>query len=172
MVLGYYLFIKTNLFVPKQEEIVNTKALLTAVFSEIVKYDKETDMKESDTIFFAINDYGDCGNINYGETAYENRIAQIKYTIKNPYYINLENVLDASFTINNKLIIVGNTQSSQYFRSKNIERTKLPPYLYRLQYTVINKNKVEARVTVNGDIVMRLILTPNIDKWTAKTIKI
>ena len=172
---GYYYYLTRDLFVPKQEEIVNTKPLFREVFSEITKYDKD-----SDTIFFVKYDPARvvCGlysGKSY-KTKHEMQLEQIEYNTKNPYFIDIEKAIDQSYTFNDRLIIVGNTQYSngklRFYSSNQDSKGTLPPYFYRLLYKIINKNKVEVVVTVNYYEVMNLILTQNKGKWIAKQIEL
>lgn len=92
IVLGYYVFIKTDLFVPKQEEVENSDQLFLEVLWELGKTEKS-----QDTILFSFYEpeFGNivgCGNPDEvpqpTPTPYELKILQIKKYIEHPYIID------------------------------------------------------------------------------------
>lgn len=171
---AYNIFTTTDLFVPKQVEIENSKGLFKEMLSEITKIEPK-----ADTIYFVNYDiYGICGtNHETKLTEYQKKIKQINYNKENPYFINMEKVFDEVNLINNKTIIIGKTNLGENYKrwfysnaikfdleSKNMN-------LYRQHYRIINKSNVEIVVTENGKEKIKLFMTYKNGKWNSKTIK-
>jgi hypothetical protein len=170
---GYYLFISTDLFVPKQKEIINSKGLFKEMLIEIAKIDKK-----SDTIIFIYADtFCGCGygrNIEVSKTAYEKKIIEINHNQENPYFIDIEKSFEERYDINyKKIIVLRRCSDNRYFEKLNSKKqgsnlvkilnmeTKFN--LYRATYKVVNKNNIE--ILVNEQI--KMLVTRKNGKWTA-----
>ncbi len=171
---AYNIFTTTDLFVPKQVEIENSKGLFKEMLSEIAKIEPK-----ADTIYFVNFDiYGICGNNHEPKlTEYQKKIKQINYNKENPYFINMEKVFDEVNQIKIKTIIVGNTQQGENYnrwfysnaikfdlKSKNIN-------LYRQHYKIINENKVEIVVSQNSKKKMKLLMKCKNGNWSSSFLK-
>jgi hypothetical protein len=89
----YNIFVHTDLFVPKQEEVKNSDQLFLEVLSEVGKMEKTQDI-----LFFSFGGPSNvalCGN-NFEDfpTPYETKMLQIKKNKEHPYIIDEEKLKD------------------------------------------------------------------------------
>ncbi|KAF2507413.1 hypothetical protein [Flavobacterium foetidum] len=171
---AYDIFITTDLFVPNQNELVNSKGLIKTVMTEITKLEKEKDT----VLVIKYSVFGICGNDErFSRSAYQKKIDQIEEHSKNPVILDLDKSVEDLYHINNKVVITGTTGSGEssnayfdsnlkkYSFSDDLERRKK---VYEMQYTIKNKAKVEFVILHNLDTeILRLILTQKNGQWTA-----
>lgn len=170
---AYNIFTTTNLFVPKQTEIQNSKILFKKMLSEITKIEPK-----SDTIYFVNLDiYGICGTNHEPKlTEFQKKVRQINHNKENPYFINMEKAFDEVSQIKAKTIIVGNTQQGEnynrwfYSNAIKFDIKSKDINLYRQHYRIINKNNVEIVVFQNSKEKLKLLMKFKNGKWNSKTL--
>ncbi|UPT71184.1 MAG: hypothetical protein M0D53_01870 [Flavobacterium sp. JAD_PAG50586_2] len=172
---AYHIFISTNLFIPEQKEISKPNELFKEMFSEITKIDRQCD-----TIYFVNFDiYGICGNNSKPHLSeYQKKIEQINYYIQNPYFIDLEKSFDEVNSINNKVIIVGNTRLgknyNRWFFSNTVNfdlELGKDITIYRQSSKIVNGSNVEIIVTANLKEKMKLLMKYKNGKWSSSIYK-
>lgn len=153
---AYNIFVDTDLFVPKQEEVENSNQLFLEVLSEVGKMEKTQDL-----LFFSFSgpsSRGFCGN-NFEDipSPYEMKRLQIKKNKEHPYIIDEEKLKDR---FDNKIIALKynkvmlgkvshndtNCEAKYAFKcQKNsfcLEKGKRESAIYVFTFDSINKTEV------------------------------
>lgn len=144
---GYFLFVQTPLFIPRQKEI----ALPVEIQSEVMKQ-IAAQLPFKDMLYLATTrTVGVCGNDERydGIRTISEQIERIKYVRKNPYFIDGSKMEEHVYTFGSKVIITGSA-SATAFTSGNIhfDNDNHPNKVsYDLAFPTVEKDRLVIAVT-------------------------
>jgi hypothetical protein len=170
---SYFLFTETDIFIPSQTKIYNSKKLKLEIIKELEKR-----IKFKDTLFLMTSQlYGTCGNeLEYEMTPISKKIEQAQYNMDNPFYI--DNDYEEYYHINDKIVITGQgfdntfTSNELSFRYSNEQeynttaRLKLDAAIYDIKLfpTEDNVEVISTQINIQKEIKFSMIF--NGSKWT------
>lgn len=146
--LLYSLFIMTDIFIPSQKELENSKQLELEIIKEITNR-----LKIRDTLFLIKEkEFGVCGNDpSYNEIpSFNNRVEDFKFNYNNPCYFDTYNAFEEQYSINGKIIIIGTTYEEDFNSEKinfNIADFKTKRMLYTVNFNDIKEDQIKVGLT-------------------------
>lgn len=158
--LLYFLFVKTDLFIPRQKEIAWSEQLQTKIIKQIAEK-----FSFKDTLYIATTRLsGVCGNDERydGSNTLTEQIERIKYVKANPYFIDVSKVAGNIYTFGNKVMITGEafdatfTSGSIHFNNDTLNPKRT---VYDLVFRTREKDRLVVAIAdyENG----------NTEKWQA-----
>ncbi|MEO4006529.1 hypothetical protein AAFN64_13450 [Flavobacterium sp. CAU 1735] len=150
LITAYFVFIKTDFYMPESKRIANEKGLAASIVNEVAKI-----ATTKDTLFLIVyNPFLICGSEIHSRSPFNEKMEALKYAIKSQYYFDQMTSFPPVYK-NNDITIVTGTSSTGYegcgcFRSAivNFEHENMSEKnVYEVQYNAIGKDKVEIAIT-------------------------
>jgi|GEM_PF-1941809 len=166
VVVLYFVFINTDLFVPSQKEPPNNRQLKTEIISQISK-----DLTIQDTLYLVTQRmFGVCGNDpRYdGNTNISEKIDEIKYNLDYPYILKGEEGYEPIYMLNGKTIITGNSMDNRFssdkyaFEEDSLKFNKM----LDIEFPSIERDKVKVEIVKYGNKkILSFTMVYRNDKW-------
>lgn len=173
LITAYFVYIKTDFYIPKPKRIVNEKGLTASIVKEVAKMGTI-----KDTLFLIVyNPSLICGSQIYPRSRFSEKMDAFEYGVKSQYYFDQEKSFLAVYQDNGMTIVTGRSSTGPEgcgcFRSSivNFEQEKMSEkQVYEVQYKAMGKDKVEIAITnfnTNEELqVMDFVLNAN--HWDLK----
>jgi len=148
-ITAYFVFIKTDFYMPESKRIENEKGLSASIVKEVAKI-----ATTKDTLFLIVyNPFLICGSEIHSRSPFNEKMDALKYAIKSQYYFDQRTSFPPVYKSNDLTIVTGGSSTGYEgcgcFRSAivNFEHENMSEKnVYEIQYNAMGKDKVEIAI--------------------------
>ncbi len=173
LITSYFVFIKTDFYMPKSKQIENEKGLTASIIKEVAKM-----TTTKDTLFLIVyNPSLICGSEVHTKSPFTEKMDALKYAIKTEYYFDQTTSFPPVYKNNDVTIVTGRSskggEGCGCFRSDivNFEHEKMSEKnVYEVQYNAMGKDEVEITITNfnTGEELKVMDFVLNANNWILK----